>query len=96
MGVSQPAHYGEEWSDERIKGYLDRKAEADDNPDFHALMMAYKHMRAHDFERFIGFFLAAGRDINARGRDGLTLLEIAQRHAKSAEFVKILEAAQAR
>ena len=24
MGVSQPARFGEDWSDERIRGYLDR------------------------------------------------------------------------
>lgn len=95
MGVTQPARFGEDWSDERVKGYLSREAPAGENADFHILMTAYKHMRAYDFERFIAFFLAAGRDINATGPEGRTLLEIVKMHPKSADFVKILEERQA-
>lgn len=94
MGVSQPARFGEDWSDERVKGYLNQAAPAGDNADFHALMTAYKHMRACDFERFVVFFQAAGRDINARNHDGHTLLDVTKTHPKSADFVKILELAQ--
>jgi hypothetical protein len=94
MSVSQPARYGEDWSDERVKGYLNHIAPEGDNADFHVLMVAYKQMRAYDFERFVTFFKEAGRDLNAQGADGKTLLKIAQSHAKSADFVKILEAAQ--
>lgn len=94
MGVSQPARFGEDWSDERVRGYLNRPAPAGENPDFHVLVTAYKHMRPHDFERFISFFKAAGRDLNARNGQGLTLLEIVRTHARSGEFVKILEAGQ--
>lgn len=93
MGVSQPARFGEDWSDERIKGYLNQIAPAGDNPDFYVLMNAYKHMRSCDFERFVAFFQAAGRDINAHGHEGRTLLDIVRTHAKSTDFVKILELA---
>ncbi|MDF3029503.1 MAG: hypothetical protein K0R03_61 [Moraxellaceae bacterium] len=94
MGVTQPARFGEDWSDERVKGYLDRQAPAGESTDFHVLVTAYKHMRAYDFERFIGYFLEAGRDVNARGPEGKSLLEIVRGHPKSVDFVKILEAAQ--
>lgn len=95
MGVSQPARFGEDWSDERVKGYLDRQPVAGENPDFHVLMTAYKHMRPYDFERFVAFYQAAGRDLDAHNAAGLTLLEIVRTHARSTDFVKILEAAQA-
>lgn len=95
MGVSQPARFGEDWSDERVKGYLDRLPPPGVDADFHVLHTAYKHMRPYDFERFIGFFRAAGRDLNARGQDGRTLLEIVRSHAKADEFVAIMEAALA-
>ncbi|MDF2445213.1 MAG: hypothetical protein K0S46_449 [Moraxellaceae bacterium] len=94
MGVSQPARFGEDWSDERVRGYLNREAPAGENPDFHALMTAYKHMRPHDFERFIAFFKATGRDVNARNGLDLSLLDIVRTHPKSGDFVAILEAAQ--
>ncbi|MDP2227776.1 MAG: PA4642 family protein [Moraxellaceae bacterium] len=95
-GVSQPARFGEDWSDERVRGYLDRQPPAGENADFSALMTAYKHMRGIDFERFTGFFVAAGRDLSAKGPDGRSLLDIVREHPKSAEFVQILEAAGAR
>jgi hypothetical protein len=94
MGVTQPARFGEDWSDERVKGYLDRQAPDGHNADFHVLVTAYKHMRAHDFERFVVFFKEAGRDLNAVGPEGKSLLELVRGHAKSGEFVTILEAAQ--
>lgn len=95
MGVSQPARFGEDWSDERVKGYLDREPAAGENADFHVLVTAYKHMRPYDFERFVAFFLAAGRDLDARNGAGQTLLDIVRQHPRSADFVKILEAARA-
>lgn len=94
MGVSQPARFGEDWSDERVKGYLNQAAPVGDNADFHALMTAYKHMRSCDFERFVGFFQAAGRDINARNSEGKSLLDLVKTHPKATDFVKILELAQ--
>lgn len=92
MGVSQPARFGEDWSDERVKGYLNREAPAGENPDFHALHTAYKHMRPHDFERFVAFFRAAGRDVDAPNAHGLSLLDIVRTHPRASDFVKILEA----
>lgn len=94
MGVTQPARFGEDWSDERVRGYLDRAPAQGENADFHALVTAYKHMRPHDFERFVAFFLAADRDLDARNGAGLTLLDIVRTHPRSADFVKVLEAAR--
>lgn len=93
MGVSQPARFGEDWSDERVKSYLNQLPPAGENADFHALMTAYKHMRAGDFERFVVFFQAAGRDIKACDREGKTLLERIRTHSRSIDFAHILERA---
>lgn len=92
MSVSQPARYGEEWDDDRVRGYLNRVPADNENADFYALMTAYKHMRANDFERFIAFFREAGRDVHARNLQGQSLLDIVRTHAKATEFVAILEA----
>ena len=95
MGVSQPARFGEDWSDDRVRGYLDRLPPEGENADFHVLMTAYKHMRAHDFERFLGFFTAAGRNLDATDRDGRTLLSFVREHAQSADIAALLEQAGA-
>lgn len=94
MALSQPARFGEDWSDERVRGYLDRLPPEGVNADFHVLHTAYKHMRAYDFERFIALFLEAGRNINATNEQGQTLLDLAQQHPYSGEFVAILTDAQ--
>lgn len=93
MAVSQPARFGEDWSDERVKSYLNRLPPHGENADFHSLHTAYKHMRAFDFERFLGFFLAGGGDLNATNTEGKTLLDIVRQHPSSAEFVPLLEQA---
>ena len=91
MALSQPARFGEDWSDDRVRGYLNRQPPAGVNADFHVLNTAYKHMRAYDFERFVCFFLEEGRDINAVNEDGKTLLDLVKAHPISLDFVHILE-----
>lgn len=93
MGVSQPARFGEDWSDERVRGYLDRQPPAGENADFHALHTAYKHMRVEDFARFVTCFKAAGRDLQATDSQGRTLLDLVRQHPQSAAFVPLLQSA---
>lgn len=93
MALSQPARFGEEWSDARVASYLDRLPPAGENADFHVLMTAYKHMRADDFQRLLGLFIAAGRDVHARNREGRSLLDILREHPQSGDFVQLLSSA---
>ncbi len=90
MALTQPAKFGEEWNDDRVKGYLNRLPPEGVSADFNVLYTAYKHMRANDFERFLVFFLAEGRDVNAKNSDGKTLLDLAKEHPSSNEFVTVL------
>jgi len=82
----------EVWDDARIRGFLDKAPLGDgEDPDFSALLYAYRSMRPEDFAIFIDLFLAAGRDLNARGRLGATLLETIAGHRHGAPFREILE-----
>ena len=90
MAFNQPATFDELWSDERVKGYLHHQPPAGENADFNALYNAYKHMRATDFERFLVFFAAEGRDIHALNPDGKTLLDLMKTHPVSLDFVTLL------
>lgn len=93
MSVSQPARFGEDWSDERVAGYLNRQPPAGTDADFHALHTAYKHMRPEDFARFLDVFKSAGRRVDARDPQGRTLLDLVTTHPASAEFARLLQAA---
>lgn len=96
-GPEKPKVIGEEWSDERVKSFLFISPyDARINPDFHVLIKAYQAMRAEDFERFIGFFTAAGRDLNATNANGQTILDHIGEHRRSVAYAEALAAAGAK
>lgn len=95
-GPDKPKVIGEEWSDERVRSFLDLQPwDRAINADYHALLRAYQAMRAEDFERFIGFFVAAGRDLNAVGPEGGTILDLISEHRRSVDYARALEQAGA-
>ena len=80
------------WDDARIEDFLHKApmgAEAD--PDYSALLYAYRSMRPEDFGRFVERFAALGRNLSARGNDGRTLLGLIAEHRHAAPFREILE-----
>jgi len=90
-GPSQPKVEDEQWSDERIKGFLSLKPQDETNPDYHILIQAYQHMTAAFFARFIVMFVEAGHDINAQSLDGETLLARISSHTSSTEYAQVLK-----
>jgi len=85
----------EVWTEDRVRSFLDVKSYDGTDEDFHMLLKAYQSMRASDFELFVGFFCEQGRDLNATGRDGRTVLEIITTHRYGTEYADILRAAGA-
>ena len=90
-GPSQPKVEDEQWSDERIKGFLSLKPQDETNQDYHILIQAYQHMTAAFFARFIEMFVRAGRDINAKSLEGETFLSRVSSHKSSADYTEILK-----
>ena len=86
---------GENFSDERIKTFLDIEAYGDTNPDFHVLEKSYRGMMAENFTTFLKFFNEAGRDINATNSDGKTLLALVSSHRHGEDYAAALIAAGA-
>ncbi|MBW4935075.1 PA4642 family protein [Marinobacter sp. F4206] len=96
-GPDKPKVIGEEWSDERVKSFLAIEPyDTAQNPDFNALLKAYQAMRAGDFERFIGFFVEAGRNLNGVNENGETILDIISEHRRSVDYARALEQAGAK
>lgn len=92
-GPTQPKVVDEDWSDDRVRSFLDLLCYDDTDPDFHVLKEAYEHMVAYDFERFIAFFIASGRNINALNTEGETILDRISVHASQQVFADILQKA---
>jgi len=86
----------EVWTEDHVKSYLNVRSYDGTSEDFHILLKAYHSMKAEDFELFVEFFREDGRDLNASGKDGRTLLEIISTHRHGLEYADILKAAGAR
>ena len=82
----------EVWTEERVKSFLNAKPAASLEEDFHILLKAYQSMRLDNFEEFVGYFVADGRNINATNPRGETVLAIVKQHAQSGEYAAVLAA----
>lgn len=81
---------GEVFDDDRIRAFLDLQPPAGVDADFHVLEKAYRGMNAENFATFLGFFIAAGRNVQARNREGQTLLEIIACHQRAEDYIAAL------
>ncbi len=85
----------EVWTEEHVRSFLAVRPHDGSNADFHMLLKSYQSMRASDFELFVKLFIDENRDIDARGRDGRTVLEIVAEHRRGEDYAAILRAAGA-
>ncbi len=85
----------EVWTEDHVRSFLDVRPFDGANEDFYMLLKAYQSMRASDFELFVGFFTGQGRDVNARGRDNRSVLDIVATHRHGEPYAQVLQAAGA-
>ena len=85
---------GEEISDEAIKLFLDLQPADDTPPALHKLIKAYRGLRIDDFERFLGFFKAAGLDLNAQDAQGRDLVALIADQRQAEPYIEALQAAR--
>lgn len=88
----------EVWDDARVRSFLGKQrpsqsgAPLPGDADFYVLRHAYQSMRPDDFDRFLGFYAAEGRDVRAKDGRGRTLADAIANHANAAPFVRLLNA----
>ena len=82
---------GEVWDDARVKEFLAQPVlEGRGDADFVRLLRAYQGMRPDDFERYLGFFVEAGHNVDARNERNQTFIAYISRHRLSGPFVEAL------
>ena len=91
-GPSQPKVEDEQWSDERIKGFLSLKPLDGSSHDYHVLLQAYQHMTPAFFIRFLDMYVAGGRDLSAKSAEDKTILELVSEHRRSVAYLEALKA----
>ena len=89
---TQIATRNEEWSDDRLKSFLDLEPPASLPAEYNILLKAYRGMTAELFSRFLPLYLESGRDINVKLEDGSTFLDLVAQHRKSADYAEALKA----
>lgn len=85
----------EVWTEDHVRSFLNVRPHDGTNEDFHMLLKAYQSMRASDFELFVSFFSGEGRNVNAAGGDGRTVLEIVSEHRHGVTYAQVLRDAGA-
>jgi hypothetical protein len=78
------------WTEDHVKSFLSVRPHDNTDEDFHMLLKAYQSMRASDFELFVGFFKGEGRNLDAAGPDGRTVLDIVGEHRLGDDYAQIL------
>ena len=91
----QPATRDEEWSDDRLKSFLDFEPPESLPADYNILLKAYRGMTEELFARFVPLFVEAGHDINVALEDGSTFLDRVLQHRKSTAYAEVLKEAGA-
>lgn len=86
----------ETFTDERVRGFLEGKPYGDINPDYYLLERAYRGMNEENFATFVGFFVEAGKDINAKNPQGLTMAQVVAQHRNGGEYLQALKGAGAK
>lgn len=85
----------EVWTEDHVRSYLGVRPFDGTDENFYMLLKSYQSMRASDFELFLTFFTAENRDVNAKNKDGKTVLDIVQTHRHGADYAAALKAAGA-
>jgi hypothetical protein len=87
----QPATRDEEWSDDRLRSFLDFEPPESLPADYNILLRAYRGMTDELFARFVPLFVEAGHDINVKLEDDSTFLDLVSQHRKATEYAEVLK-----
>ena len=85
---------GDEIGDEQIKLFLDFEPVDATSPSLHKLIKAYRGLRIDDFERFLGFFAAAGYDLDGKDEHGQTFVELIKDQRNGADYIELIKQAR--
>ncbi|MDH4609663.1 PA4642 family protein [Pseudomonas sp. BN102] len=85
---------GEEITDDSIKLFLAVEPADSTPPSLHKLIKAYRGLRIDDFERFVGFFVEAGYDLDAKDEQGNDFIALIQDQRQAEPYIEVIKAAR--
>lgn len=87
--------FGGDWSEEQLRAFLDVKSHDGSDPDYLAVIRAYRHMVPATFKQYLDVFVAEGYNLNAKNSAGQSVLETIINHTQGAEYATLLKEAGA-
>jgi len=87
--------FGGDWSEAQLREFINVESHDGTDPDYLAVIRAYRHMVPATFEQYIKLFVAEGHNVNAANLDGESLLTTIAGHTQGAEYAEVLKAAGA-
>jgi hypothetical protein len=85
---------GDEIGDPQIKLFLDFEPVDATSPSLHKLIKAYRGLRVDDFSRFVGFFKAAGYDLDGKDEQGNDFSALIKDQRNAEEYLEIIRQAR--
>ncbi|KQQ50805.1 aminopeptidase [Pseudomonas sp. Leaf127] len=87
---------GDEIGDDQIKLFLAFEPVDATSPSLHKLIKAYRGLRIDDFERFLGFFLEAGHDLDGQDEKGNTFVTLIKDQRNAEDYIALIEQARSK
>lgn len=85
--------FGGEWTEAQLKEFLVAESYDGSDPDYIAVIRAYRHMVPETFADFITVFKNEGHNLNAKNAAGETILETISSHTLSDSYAKTIQSA---
>lgn len=91
MAKEKDPEYNTEWTDEMLERFLTATQRDGDNndPDFDAAVYAFRFIPAWEFHRYIEMFQKAGRQLNAKNVNGLTVLQYFEQYSRASDYADL-------
>jgi hypothetical protein len=80
----------EQRSDDQLRFFLSVLPPEGVDKDYHVLEIAYRNMKPDEFERFIGYFKAEGRNVQAKNPAGETIAQVLAQHRLGKTYIAVL------
>jgi hypothetical protein len=87
--------FGGEWTEAQLREFLTVESHDGTDPDYIAVIRAYRYMEAPTFAEYLALFKAEGHNLNAVNLEGISILGTIGSHTRSESYAEALKEAGA-
>ena len=84
--------FGGDWSVEQLREFMNPTSHDGTDPDFIAVLQAYRYMVPATFASFAAQFKADGHNLAAANLEGVSMLQVIESHRNGKEYADIIRA----